>query len=94
MEIKIIKEDLPEDYVKAVVFLDGKEHTFASIGDASTNEGAYNSFVSLVAHTVAGFLQFARPKAVEQSVQPTPESGRDLPAESSESKGSAPAKSG
>lgn len=73
MEIKIIKEDLPEDHVKATVFLDGKEHTFASVGDCSTNQGAYDSFVSLVAHTVAGMLQFARPKAVEQGVQPTQE---------------------
>ena len=94
MEIKIIKEDLPEDYVKATVFLDGKEHTFTSIGSASTNQGAYDSFVSLVAHTVAGFLLFARPKAVEQGVQPTPESGRDLPVESNDSEGSAPAISG
>lgn len=33
-------------------------------------------------------------RALQQSVQPTPESGRDLPAESSDSKGSAPAESG
>ena len=32
--------------------------------------------------------------AAQQSVQPTPESGRDLPVESTDSEGSAPAKSG
>lgn len=67
MEIKIIKEDLPGDYAQAVVYLNGEEHTSASVGDASINEGGYDSLVHLIAHTVASMLIFARPKPVENA---------------------------
>lgn len=58
------------------------------IANNESIEDAHKYLVALVTEAEAGKY------ASQQGVQPTLESGRDLPAESSDSKGSAPAESG